>query len=182
MYCLSLVFCQLLISLEVTSGGVKWLISRWSGSPHGRLQVTPCLSPLYMSSPSKQGPLLDLGREPQGWLTSDEHLVFITRGSRGERGCCSVWCGHFTTIRTSYKENLTYPVITVRPAQKGLRSLQIWFQAWENVYCICCTHLFTQRSGGLLKYGLALRSCRGPACLFRSGSARGSGPADHGGE
>ena len=97
----SLGFCQLLISLRSHLWGCQMAYLTLEWQPPRQVTGHSLLSPLYMSSPSKQGPLLDLGREPQGWLTSDEHLVFITRGSRGEQGCCSVWCGHFTTIRTS---------------------------------------------------------------------------------
>lgn len=85
------------------------------------------------------------------------------------------WCGHLTTIRTSYKENLTYPVITVCPAQRDRGICRSDFRPGETVYCICSTHLFTQRSGGLLKYShpgpTFLQACS-PSCLGQEAAVR----------
>ena len=82
---LSLGFCQLLVSLRSHIWGCQMAYLTLEWQPSRQVTGHPSLSPLYMASPSKRGPLLDLGREPQWWLTSDKHLVFITRGSRPER-------------------------------------------------------------------------------------------------
>lgn len=88
-------------------------------------------------------------------------------------GCRAGWCGGFASIRTSYKENLTYPVITACPAQRGRGICSPDFRPGENVYCICSTGLFTQRPGGLLKDGRPpLHSCGASAsCVGQAAPA-----------
>lgn len=101
----------------VTSEGVRWLISSWSGGPNGRLQVTPRLS-LYMASPSTWWALLDSGVTALLMINVRQTSGCHYQWQQTRAGRCPGWCGHLTTIRTSYKENLTYPVITVCPAQR----------------------------------------------------------------
>lgn len=150
--------------------GVSVTYLSWVAAPP---QVTgpPCLSPLYISS--KQAGTTWLGARTTG-DASDKHLVFITRGSRGEQGCCSVWWS-FTTIRTSLKERVQHPVIASLPTEGAERSADMI--SGLKMLCICCTHLFTPEGGGPACWNTAsaLPSCRGSACLFRwEGSARDS--------